>query len=210
MLDTPTSSKALDGAVQALGSLPGIGAKTALRLALHLLRQPKEKVLAFGQAISALANDTRYCRLCGAPCENDLCEVCANPRRNSFQICVVENIRDRLSVENTASFKGVYHLLGGLISPVDGIGPSDLRIDELTERIQSLKQQNPDTPVEVILALSGGAEGETTAFYLYRKLEPLQVCITTLARGLAYGQDIEYADPVTLGQSITRRVPFHI
>lgn len=204
---TNIPSRTLQTAVDAIGTLPGIGGRSAMRLALHLLRQPKDKVLALAQAISSLAVETRYCRRCGSPADGELCEVCANPRRDARTICVVESIRDRMTVEGTGSFRGVYHLLGGVISPMDGVGPAELRIPQLLQRIDALRKESLD-PVEVILALSGGVEGDTTALYLYRKLEPYGVTVTTLARGIAFDADLEYADPLTLGRSIAARTPY--
>lgn len=209
MTRTDIPSKTLRTAVDAIGDLPGIGGRSAMRLALHLLRQPKDKVISLAQAISALAVQTRYCRECGSPCDGELCEVCANPKRDPRQICVVESIRDRMSIEATGTFRGTYHLLGGIISPIDGVAPSDLRIDELLRRVDTLQKESLD-PVEVIFALSGSVEGETTALYLHRRLEPFKVKTTTLARGLSFGADLEYADVVTLGRAIASRIPFTV
>lgn len=209
MTHTDIPSKTLRTAVDAIGGLPGIGGRSAMRLALHLLRQPKDKVISLAQAISALAVQTRYCRECGSPCDGELCEVCANPKRDPRQICVVESIRDRMSIEATGTFRGTYHLLGGIISPIDGVAPSDLRIDELLQRVDTLQKESLD-PVEVIFALSGSVEGETTALYLHRRLEPFKVKTTTLARGLSFGADLEYADAVTLGRAIASRIPFTV
>lgn len=209
MTRTDIPSKTLRTAVDAIGGLPGIGGRSAMRLALHLLRQPKDKVISLAQAISALAVQTRYCRECGSPCDGELCEVCANPKRDPRQICVVESIRDRMSIEATGTFRGTYHLLGGIISPIDGVAPSDLRIDELLQRVDTLQKESLD-PVEVIFALSGSVEGETTALYLHRRLEPFKVKTTTLARGLSFGADLEYADAVTLGRAIASRIPFTV
>ena len=206
--NTNIPSETLKTAVSLIGTLPGVGERSAMRMALHLLQQPKDKVIALGQAISGLAVQTRYCHECGSPCDGELCEVCANPKRNHRQICVVESIRDRMSIEATGYYHGVYHLLGGIISPIDGVAPSDLRINELIRRIDTLQKESLDT-VEVIFALSGSVEGETTALYLHRKLEPYRVATTTLARGLAFGADLEYADAVTLGRAITNRIPFN-
>ena len=207
--NTNIPSETLKTAVSLIGMLPGIGERSAMRMALHLLRQPKDNVIALAQAITGLAVETRYCRQCGSPCDGELCEVCASPKRNQRQICVVENIRDRMSIEATGTFLGVYHLLGGIISPIDGVAPSDLRISELIRRIDTLQKESLDT-VEVIFALSGSVEGETTALYLHRQLEPFKVTTTTLARGLSFGADLEYADSLTLGRAIANRVPFNI
>lgn len=209
MTRTDMPSKTLRTAVAAIGTLPGIGGRSAMRLALHLLRQPKDKVIELARAIKNLAVETRYCRQCGSPCDQELCEVCTSPKRNPRQICVVENIRDRMSIEATGAFQGTYHLLGGIISPIDGIAPSDLLVDELLLRVYNLQKESPD-PVEVIFALSGSVEGETTALYLHRQLEPFKVKTTTLARGLSFGADLEYTDAVTLGRAITSRIPFTI
>lgn len=206
--DNKTPSATLDGVVDAFGSLPGVGRKTALRLALHLLHQPKDKILAFGQAVSGLVTDIRFCRQCGSPCNGAFCEVCTDRRRDERTICVVEDIRDRMTIENTGTFRGVYHLLGGLVSPMDGIGPDELRIAQLLQRVDTLQKASLE-PIEVILALSGGVEGDTTALYIYRKLEPYGVKVTTLARGIAFDSDLEYADPLTLGRSILSRTPYN-
>lgn len=201
-------SKALSDAVQALRDLPGVGERSAMRLALHLLAQPQEKLLSFGDAIRSLATDIRYCSRCGVPCDGELCPTCADPRREQNTVCVTETLRDQMSIEATGSFRGVYHLLGGHISPIDGIGPSDLRIRELTERIEEMQRTGTEKQPEIILALSGDVEGETTALYLFRKLEPYDVKVSTLARGVSFGTDLEYADSVTLGRALIQRIPF--
>lgn len=205
---TKLPSDTLDSAVQSIGALPGIGERTAMRLSLHLLKQPKDNVMSLGKAIIALAQDMHYCMICGAPCNDDLCETCRNPRRNKRIICVVENIRDQMGIENTGSYNGVYHILGGIISPINGIAPSDLRIQELVQRIDTLRKEDTEEKIEVIFALTDSVEGETTALYLHRILEPFKITTTTLARGLSFGSDLEYADPVTLGRSLQKRVPF--
>ena len=198
-------SRILEDAVDAISSLPGVGRRSALRLALHLLKQPAENVHHFTRAIDTLRDDVRYCRVCRMISDEEECSICSDRSRNRAQICVVESVRDVMSIENTGQYHGLYHVLGGIISPINGIGPSDLTIRELTERISSL----PDPSVaEVILALSGDVEGETTAFYIYRQIAPSGVRISSLARGLGFGDDLEYADSLTLGRSIVNRQEF--
>ena len=197
-------SKLLENAVDAISSLPGVGSRSALRLALHLLKQPKENVHHFTQAINMLSDEVRYCRECMMVSDEDICSICSDERRDHGTICVVESVRDVMSIEATGQYKGVYHVLGGIISPINGIGPSDLTIRQLVERLQ--KVDCPDT--EVILALSGDVEGETTSFYIYRQISPLGVRVSTLARGLGFGDDLEYADSLTLGRSIINRQIF--
>ena len=194
-------SALLQDAVEAISSLPGVGSRSALRLALHLLRQPAENIHHFASAIDRLAEDVRYCRECMMICDSDTCGICSDPDRDHATICVVESVRDVMSIEATGQYHGVYHVLGGIISPINGVAPSDLSIPELLRRIKS-----PET--EIILALSGDVEGETTAFYLYRQLEPLGVKVSTLARGLGFGDNLEYADALTLGRSIVNRQIF--
>jgi len=197
-------SKLLENAVDAISGLPGVGRRSALRLALHLLAQPSENVHHFTEAINALRDDVVYCRECMMISDTDLCPICADKSRDHSTICVVENVRDVMSIENTGQYHGVYHVLGGIISPIAGIGPSDLRIKELISRIERLGGSG----LEIILALSGDVEGETTSFYIYRQISPLGVKVTTLARGLGFGDDLEYADSLTLGRSIAARQPF--
>lgn len=197
-------SKLLENAVDAISSLPGVGSRSALRLALHLLKQPKENVHHFTQAINMLSDEVRYCRECMMVSDEDICSICSDERRDHGTICVVESVRDVMSIEATGQYKGVYHVLGGIISPINGIGPSDLTIRQLVERLQ--KMDCDDT--EVILALSGDVEGETTSFYIYRQISPLGVRVSTLARGLGFGDDLEYADSLTLGRSIINRQIF--
>lgn len=192
----------MDNAVAELSKLPGIGRKTALRLALHLLRQEKETALALGTSIIEMRENIRYCRRCHNISENELCPFCSDPRRDSKTVCVVENVKDVLTVEATHEHNGLYHVLGGLISPLDGVSPSDLEIDSLVKRVRDEEIE------EVILALSPTMEGDTTNFYIYRKLNGLPVKITMLARGLAIGNELEYADELTLGRSILNRTPF--
>ena len=196
-------SKVLQEAVEAISSLPGVGSRSALRLALHLLRQPAENVRHFAGAINALADDIHYCKVCSMVSDGEVCSICADTSRDVSQICVVESVRDVLSIEATGQYRGVYHVLGGIISPIDGIGPSDLTISRLVDRVKEA-----DGKLEVILALSGDVEGETTAFYIYRQIEAFGPKVTTLARGLGFGDDLEYADSLTLGRSITGRQPF--
>lgn len=193
----------LKDAVEALGSLPGVGSRSALRLALHLLRQPPENVHRFASAIDRLADDVRYCRNCMMICDGDVCSICEDRTRDHNTICVVESVRDVMSIEDTGQYRGVYHVLGGIISPIDGVGPSDLNIRQLTDRLKAA-----EGPVEVILALSGDVEGETTSFYIYRQIEGFGVKVSTLARGLGFGDDLEYADSLTLGRSILNRQIF--
>lgn len=199
-------SKLLKDAVEAIGSLPGIGSRSALRLALHLLGQPAENVHRFTSAIDRLADDVRYCSVCSMISDGDVCPICSDERRDHAQICVVESVRDVMSIEDTGQYHGVYHVLGGIISPIDGVAPSDLAIQPLMDRLREA-----GGGVEVILALSGDVEGETTSFYIYRQISSLRkdnVRVTTLARGLGFGDDIEYADSLTLGRSILNRCEF--
>ena len=200
-------SALLGEAVDAISSLPGVGRRSALRLALHLLKQPEEHVHHFTDSIRRLRDEVRYCRQCRMISDGELCSYCSDSRRNHREICVVESVRDVMSIEATGQYHGLYHVLGGIISPISGIGPSDLTIRDLVERLKRL-----DTPseTEVILALSGDVEGETTAFYIYRQIAPFGVSVTTLARGLGFGDDLEYADSLTLGRSISARQPFHV
>lgn len=196
------SSKLLEQAVEEFGKLPGIGKKTALRLVLHLLRQSDGEVNRFAHAMTDLKEHIKYCKTCFNISDVELCEICRSPKRDHGLICVVEDTRDVMAIENTNQYHGVYHVLGGLISPMDGIGPSDLRIDSLINRVKQGDVQ------EIILALSATMEGDTTIFYLYRKLREYQVQISTIARGIAFGGELEYVDEITLGRSITTRVPY--
>ena len=196
------SSGLLENAVQEFSKLPGIGRKTALRLVLHLLRQPENEVEMFGNSVISLRRDIKYCKKCHNISDTETCLICANQARDAETICVVENIRDVMSIENTQQFRGSYHVLGGIISPMDGVGPSDLEIESLIKRVQH------DNVKEVILALSTTMEGDTTNFYIFRKLATLDVKITTIARGVAIGDELEYADEITLGRSILNRVEF--
>ncbi len=195
-------SKLLERAVNEFSKLPGIGRKSALRLVLHLLRQEREAVRAFGESMIELRNEIKHCQICHNISDTDVCQICANPARNRSVICVVENIRDVMLVENTHQYNGLYHILGGIISPMDGIGPNELEIESLIERaLQS-------DVIEIILALPTTMEGDTTNFYIYRKLKERPVRVTTLARGVAVGDDLEYTDEITLGRSLLNRVPY--
>lgn len=196
-------SKLLKDAVEAISSLPGVGSRSALRLALHLLRQPSDNIHHFASAIDRLADEVRYCKTCMMISDGDSCAICADKTRDHSTICVVESVRDVMSIEDTGQYRGVYHVLGGIISPINGVGPSDLNIRQLVERLKAA-----EGPVEVILALSGDVEGETTSFYIYRQIEGLGVKVSTLARGLGFGDDLEYADSLTLGRSILNRQIF--
>jgi recombination protein RecR len=193
-------SKLLGEAVDAISSLPGVGRRSALRLALHLLKQPAENVHHFTSAINHLRDDVKYCRQCMMISDQDVCSICSDRSRDQRTICVVESVRDVMSIENTGQYHGVYHVLGGIISPINGIGPSDLRIRELVQRSADAD--------EIILALSGDVEGETTAFYIYRQISASGVKVSSLARGLGFGDDLEYADELTLGRSIVNRQVF--
>ena len=196
-------SKLLEEAIEAISSLPGVGRRSAMRLALHLLKQPQENVHHFAQAIVNLRDDVQYCRECRMISDEQVCSICSDRSRDHNIICVVESVRDVMSIENTGQYHGVYHVLGGIISPINGVGPSDLTIRELVQRVADVS-----TPLEVILALSGDVEGETTSFYIYRQLSQYNVKVTSLARGLGFGDDLEYADELTLGRSIVGRQPF--
>lgn len=195
-------SRLLEEAVNELSRLPGIGRRGALRLALHLLKQDAADVNRFGNAIIRLRNNINYCTSCHNISESEVCSICANPRRDNSQICVVQDIRDVMAVENTSQFNGLYHVLGGIISPMDGIGHGQLNIDSLVEKVNSGKIS------EVIMALSATMEGDTTVFYISKKLRDSGVKISILARGVAIGGELEYADEVTLGRSILNRVPY--
>ncbi len=197
-------SRLLENAVESISSLPGVGKRSALRLALHLLGQPRENVHHFTRSVDALVDEVKYCRECMMLSDDDICSVCSDSRRDHNIICVVESVRDVMSIEATGQYGGVYHILGGIISPINGVGPSDLNISALVER---LKRQDCSR-TEVILALSGDVEGETTSFYIYRQIQSAGVKVTTLARGLGFGDDLEYADSLTLGRSIAGRQPF--
>ena len=196
------SSSLLEDAIHQFAKLPGIGRKTALRLVLHLLKESEEEVENFGNSIIRLRKEIVYCKICHNISDSDICDICSNLSRDKSVVCVVENIKDVITIENTQQFRGLYHVLGGIISPMDGVGPKDLEIDSLVQRVEN------DGIKEVILALSTTMEGDTTNFYLYRKLEPFHVKITTLARGVSIGDELEYADENTLGRSIQNRIEF--
>ena len=196
------SSVLLENAVNEFAKLPGIGKKTALRLVLHLLRQETQEVEQFGNTLIRLKNEVHYCRVCHNLSDTETCEICASPQRDSTIICVVENIKDVMSIENTHQYKGLYHVLGGVISPMDGIGPSDLEIQSLIERVEKENTQ------EIIMALPTTMEGDTTAFYISKRLKHYTLKISTIARGVAIGNDLEYTDEVTLGRSIVNRIAF--
>ncbi len=198
------TSKLLEEAVDQFASLPGVGRKSALRMALHTLKQPKENVEKFASSFLELRNGIKYCSNCYMLSDTPLCPICSNRMRNHSIICVVESVRDVMSIENTEQYSGLYHVLGGIISPMDGIGPDDLTIKELIERVKAGGIE------EVVLALSTGIEGETTSFYIYRKLESSGVRISTIARGVGFGDDLEYADELTLGRAIENRQTFKI
>lgn len=211
-------SKLLEEAVDAISSLPGVGRRSALRLALHLLKQPQENVHHFTSAIDRLRDDVMYCRTCRMISDQETCSICSDRSRDHSTICVVESVRDVMSIENTGQYHGVYHVLGGIISPINGVGPSDLTIRELVARVADLVSPEglfeadapgiDGAPVEVILALSGDVEGETTAFYIYRQISQYGIKVSSLARGLGFGDNLEYADELTLGRSIVNRQIF--
>ena len=192
----------MENAVYEIGQLPSIGKRTALRLALHLLKQPEEQTLQLAKALVALRSHIQYCENCHNISDMDLCEICANPMRDTGVICVVEDFRDVMAIENTHQFLGQYHVLGGKISPIDGIAPSTLHITSLVEKVKT------GTVTELILALSNTMEGDTTNFYIYKQVEPYGISVSTIARGIAVGGELEYTDEVTLGRSIAHRIPF--
>lgn len=198
MSDYP--SYLLEKAVEAFNSLPGIGRRTALRLALHMLRQPKDEVARFCDSIGRFREEVKHCSVCHNISDNDICDICSNPNRDKATICVVQNVQDVMAIENTRQYNGLYHVLGGIISPMDGIGPGDLTIEELVERVAGGQVK------EVIMALSSTTDGETTRFFISRKLEPYNVTITTIASGISVGEELEYTDEITLGRSIVNRV----
>jgi recombination protein RecR len=192
----------LENAVTELSWLPGVGRKTALRLALFLLKQEKDDVTRFAETIRALRDEIRYCSVCYNISDDEVCEICSNPRRDHSVVCVVESIRDVMAIENTQQYSGIYHVLGGIISPMDGVGPDDLTIMPLVDKVRRGEVK------EVIFALSATMEGDTTNFYIYRKIKEYEVSVTTIARGVAVGDELEYADEVTLGRSLVNRLPF--
>jgi len=196
------SSKLIEKAVNEIAQLPGIGKRSALRLVLHLLKQPKEQTGFLAQALVNMREDIKYCENCNNISDSAVCEICSNKNRNHQLICVVEDIRDVMAIENTGQYRGIYHVLGGKISPIDGVGPSQLKITSLVEKVK-LGSVN-----EVIFALSSTIEGDTTNFYIYKQIADANIVISTIARGIAVGDELEYADEVTLGRSILQRVPF--
>lgn len=196
------SSKLLEKAVQEVAQLPGIGKRTALRLVLYLLKQPAEQTLFLTDALQNMRNNIKFCTSCHTISDFDVCEICNSPSRNHKTICVVEDVRDVMAIENTQQYKGIYHVLGGKISPIDGIGPSQLTITSLVNKVKN------DGIEEVIFALSSTMEGDTTNFYIYKQLKDFDVKTSTIARGISVGDELEYADEVTLGRSIVYRIPF--
>ena len=196
------ASRLLENAVNELSRLPGVGKKTALRLALHLLKKEPAVSEALGNAIIQLRNEIKFCKVCHNLSDSEICEICASLKRNESLICVVEDIRDVMAIENTGQYNGLYHILGGIISPMDGIGPADLNIESLVNRIQK------GNVSEVIMALSTTIEGDTTNFYIYKRLKETRIAISTIARGISVGDELEYADEITLGRSILNRLPY--
>ena len=197
------TSKLIEQAVGHFASLPGVGKKSALRYVLHLIKQENQEVVNFAEVLKALKTDLKYCKNCHTISDNDICEVCSNPLRNQQLVCVVQDYRDVMAIENTGLYKGVYHVLGGLISPMEGIGPSNLTIDSLISKVST--QQI----TEIILALNATMEGETTSFFIFRKLATFNVTLSAIARGIAVGDELEYTDEVTLGRSIVNRIPYN-
>ncbi|MGM9773911.1 MAG: recombination mediator RecR [Candidatus Egerieousia sp.] len=198
------TSKLLEDAVEQFATLPGIGKKSALRMALHILKQPEENIEKFANSFLELRRNIRHCSVCNMISDTEVCPICSDRRRDSSVICVVESIRDVLSIENTERYRGLYHVLGGIISPMDGIGPADLPIKELQDRVETGEVK------EIILALSTSTEGETTSFYLYKKLKNYNISISSIARGVGFGDDLEYTDELTLAKSIENRQPFKL
>lgn len=201
-MNQPYPSALLEKAVNEFSKLPGIGRKTALRLVLHLLREDDQHVEGFAEAITTLKREVKYCSSCHNISDSEMCNICADSSRDPSVVCVVENIKDVMAIENTVQYKGQYHVLGGIISPIDGIGPSDVEIASLVERVKE------NDVKEVILALSATMEGDTTNFYIFRKLEPFDIKVSIIARGVSVGNELEYTDEVTLGRSILNRTPF--
>ncbi|NOU17413.1 MAG: recombination protein RecR [Bacteroidales bacterium] len=195
-------SKLLENAVEEFAKLPGIGRKTALRLVLHLLRQNTDDVDRFSQTITQLRHEVKHCKMCNNISDTDVCSICSNPRRDYATLCVVENIKDVMSIENTHQYNGLYFVLGGVISPMDGIGPADLKIDQLMNKIAEGNVK------EIIMALSATMEGDTTNFFIYKKLKQYPVTISAIARGVAFGDELEFTDEITLGRAIINRVKF--
>jgi recombination protein RecR len=197
-------SKLLENAVNEMSQLPGIGKRTALRLVLHLLKQPVDQTQGLTSALASMRNDIQYCKECHTISDFDICGICSNLSRDKAIICVVEDVRDVMAIENTGMFKGVYHVLGGKISPIEGIGPSQLKINSLVEKVKN------NAVSEIIFALSSTMEGDTTNFYIYKQIKDFAVKTSTIARGIAVGDELEYADEVTLGRSLLNRIPFEI
>ncbi len=202
MYNNKYSSQLLEKAVTEIGRLPGIGSKTALRLALYLLRQEEGRVDALAESLTNMRKGVHYCQICYNICDDERCEICSNPSRDASTVCVVENVQDVMAIENTMQYRGLYHVLGGVISPMDGIGPSDLQIESLVERVRKGGIN------EVILALSPTMEGDTTNYFIYRKLEGTDVKVTVIARGVAQNDELQYTDEVTLGRALAGRIPF--
>jgi len=196
------SSKLLENAVNEVSQLPGIGKRTALRLVLHLLKQPEDQTVRLSESLRQVREEINFCKNCHNISDSALCEICANPNRDAQLVCVVEDIRDVMAIENTSQYKGHYHVLGGKISPMDGIGPGDLNIPSLVEKVKN------ESVKELIFALSSTMEGDTTNFYIFKQIEESSVTTTTIARGISVGDELEYADEVTLGRSIVNRIPF--
>lgn len=196
------SSKLLEAAVNEMAQLPGIGKRTALRLVLHLLKQPKEQTVFLSNALTSFREEIKFCESCHTISDIAICEICSNSKRNHQLICVVEDVRDVMAIENTGQYRGIYHVLGGKISPMDGIGPSQLKINSLVEKVNSGKVE------ELIFALSSTMEGDTTNFYIYKQIKDSNIVTSTIARGISVGDELEYADEVTLGRSILQRIPF--
>lgn len=196
------SSKLLENAVNEMSQLPGIGKRTALRLVLHLLKQPEQQTTLLAESLKKMRDEVNFCDSCHNISDTQLCEICANPNRNETIVCVVEDIRDVMAIENTSQYRGHYHVLGGKISPMDGVGPGELTIDSLVEKVKDGKVD------ELIFALSSTMEGDTTNFYIFKQIEAFNITTTTIARGISVGDELEYADEVTLGRSILHRVPF--
>lgn len=197
------TSKLVEQAVGHFANLPGVGKKSALRYVLHLIKQDEQEVNNFSEIIKALKHDLKFCKNCHTISDHDICEVCANPLRNQQVVCVVQDYRDVMAIENTGLYKGVYHVLGGLISPMEGIGPSNLTIDSLVEKVERQEVK------EIILALNATMEGETTSFFIFKKLASFDLTLSAIARGIAVGDELEYTDEVTLGRSIVNRIPYN-
>ncbi|OMP31102.1 recombination mediator RecR [Mangrovimonas sp. DI 80] len=198
------SSKLLEKAVNEMSQLPGVGKRTALRLVLHLLGQPQERTQLLSEALSTMRNEIKFCKSCHNISDTELCEICSNPNRMEDTVCVVEDIRDVMAIENTSSFKGLYHVLGGKISPMDGVGPNDLNIESLVEKVKQGKIK------ELIFALGSTMEGDTTNFYIYKQIQDFNIVTSTIARGISVGNELEYTDEITLGRSIINRIPFEV